>query len=121
MPEKSPSYFRVAFGKFAFPQIALLEQNLQIRSTPCIRANAERDANCQPIQLSKNLAPDRIETPHSRRGVRTVSQRREAIKNPASSAGPSRPRIAGRIRTKLDNCLTCIRNRPHFRVDTAKA
>jgi len=75
------------------------------------------DAKCQPIQLSKNLAPDQIGTSHSRWGVHTALQRHKAIKNPASSAGLSRPHTAGRFCAMLDYCLTCVRNRPHFRVE----
>ncbi len=54
------------------------------------------------IQLSKNLRP----AP----GGASRSYREE-IKNPASSAGPSRP---WRDRAMLDVFLSCIRNQPHF-------
>jgi hypothetical protein len=61
-----------------------------------IRANPSRNTKCQPIQLSKNFVSQATEPSHSRWGVRFLifedySKGRETIKNPASSAGPSRP------------------------------
>jgi hypothetical protein len=48
-------------------------------------------------------------------GTFTPFLKRQNKKNPASSAGLNRPQTYGRVRAKLDSCLTCIRNRPHFR------
>jgi hypothetical protein len=83
-------------SKLAFPHFALLEQNLQISYCVRIRANPSRNTKCQPIQLSKIFVSQATEPSHSRWGVRFLifeeySKGRETIKNPASSAGPSRP------------------------------
>jgi len=43
------------------------------RTTPCIRANARRDTQCQPIQLSKNFVSGPAEPPRSWRDVRSPS------------------------------------------------
>ena len=49
------------------------------------------------------------------RSLAFFKKRSETIKNPASSAGPTRPHILGRVRAMLDWLLTCVRNRPHSR------
>src|SRR5579872_4048546 len=74
--------------------------------TSRIRANPGRNTKCQPIQLSKNLCvrlgrttPLLAECP-----LAFFEKGCETIKNPASSAGPSRPQLSGRVRAMLD-CL----------------
>jgi hypothetical protein len=63
------------------------------RITSRIRANPSRDTKCQPIQLSKIFASGPAEPSRSWRNVHSPFYQKggEAIKNPASSAGPSRP------------------------------
>ena len=94
-------------SKLAFPQFALLEQNLQIFVYAIgIRANPKRNTKCQPIQLSKIAVPGSSEPFRAWRNVRPPHfQSVGTIKNPASSAGPSRPNIPGRVRAMLDYLL----------------
>jgi hypothetical protein len=77
------------------------------RITSRIRANPSRDTKCQPIQLSKIFVSGSSELPQSRRSIHSpfFSKGRETIKNPASSAGPSRPKMPGRVRAMLDYLL----------------
>jgi hypothetical protein len=77
------------------------------RITSRIRANPSRDTKCQPIQLSKIFVSGTAGPSRARRNVRSpfFSKGGKTIKNPASSAGPSRPDIPGRVRAMLDYLL----------------
>lgn len=58
-------------SKLAFPQLLCSSKICRLCITPRIRANARRNTQCQPIQLSKIFASDSIGPPRSRRNVRS--------------------------------------------------
>src|SRR6202521_2878458 len=99
----SPSHWSGRqLSKLAFPQFALLEQNLQIsyyvqdscESQPQHKMPAYSVVKERCV-LNFRTVPLPVErSPHLQRG--------ETIKNPASSAGPSRPQICERVRAMLD-------------------
>jgi len=89
-------------SKLAFPQFALLEQNLQISHHASHSCECKTQYEMPAYSVVKErcvlnfwTVPLPVErSPHLPRG--------ETIKNPASSAGPSRPQIYGRVRAMLD-------------------
>jgi len=58
-------------SKLAFPQFALLEQNLQDFVSRPRLCESSRDTKCQPIQLSKNFVSGPAGPPRSWRDVRS--------------------------------------------------
>ena len=95
-------------SKLAFPQFALLEQNLQISYYVQDSCESQPQHKMPAYSVVKDLCVRSSELSHSRWDVRFLfsSKGRETIKNPASSAGPSRPiSYPGRVRAMLDNLL----------------
>src|SRR5260370_25167713 len=95
-------------SKLAFPQIALLEQNLQIahhvlHSCEC---PARYAMPAYSVVKEPCVRPGRTAPLLAGRSLAFYFEGGETIKNPASSAGPSRPNISGRVRAKLDCFLS---------------
>jgi|SRR6266571_2703433 len=96
-------------SKLAFPQIALLEQNLQI--THLVVHSCECPTRCvmPAYSVVKELCvrPGRTAPLLAGRSLAFFFKKGgKTIKNPASSAGPSRPQLSGRVRAMLDYFLS---------------
>jgi len=86
-------------SKLAFPQFALLEQNLQISCHVWDSCESPTQHKMPAYSVVKDPCPrfDRgislpVRCPHAFSKT-IVKKGRRAIKNPASSAGPSRPNV----------------------------
>src|SRR5260221_9214894 len=82
-------------SKLAFPQFALLEQNLQISYHLQDSCESQMRYKIPAYSVVKDPCPrsDRGASLPVKRSLAFVIKGGETIKNPASSAGPSRPNI----------------------------
>ncbi len=95
-------------SKLAFPQFALLEQNLQISYYVRDSCESQTQYKMPAYSVVKDLCVLTSIGPLpllAERSLAFFSKERETIKNPASSAGPSRPNTPGRVRAMLDYLL----------------
>jgi len=95
-------------SKLAFPQFALLEQNLQISYHVQDSCESQPRYEMPAYSVVKELCvrPGRTAPLLAGRSLAFFSKGGKTIKNPASSAGPSRPQLSGRVRAMLDYFLS---------------
>jgi len=95
-------------SKLAFPQFALLEQNLQISHHVQDSCESQPRYEMPAYSVVKELCvrPGRTAPLLAGRSLAFFSKGGKTIKNPASSAGPSRPQLSGRVRAMLDYFLS---------------
>jgi hypothetical protein len=91
-------------SKLAFPQFAQLEQNLQISYHVQDSCESQTQHKMPAYSVVKDpcVWPGQTASLPVKRSLALFFKGRETIKNPASSAGPSRPDIPGRVRAMLD-------------------
>jgi len=96
-------------SKLAFPQFALLEQNLQISYHVRDSCESQPRYEMPAYSVVKELCvrPGRTAPLLAGRSLAFFFKKGgKTIKNPASSAGPSRPQLSGRVRAMLDYFLS---------------
>ena len=95
-------------SKLAFPQFALLEQNLQISHHVQDSCESQTRYKMPAYSVVKDPCVWTVQTASLpvRRPLAFVLKGCGTIKNPASSAGPNRPHIPGRVRAMLDKLLS---------------
>src|SRR6202166_4302618 len=93
--QKNPEQEKRWWSKLAFPQFALLEQNLQISYHVQDSCESQPRSKRPAYSVFKDFFPpsDRGAPLLAGRSLAFFSKGRETIKNPASSAGPSRPQL----------------------------
>ena len=91
-------------SKLAFPQFAQLEQNLQISYHALDSCESTARYKMPAYSVVKDPCAWIVQTASLpvRPPLAFVLKGCGTIKNPASSAGPSRPDIPGRVRAMLD-------------------